>query len=471
MRLLSARQCVGLLLVAMISPLIVWAGSSSDPGWDPAVIGRHDAGPGSLDARTAWQIQLPAGATMQFSGYYLLDGRIYAIGTDGAVVAVRADTGEVAWIRKVVEEFDELGRPVAYRTKSREAILFARLDDVLILDPKTGLQLADMDVAEPLVTPVAVAAGRAFVFQPGGSLAACRLKDGYVFWRALFDGVVLLPPVYVPAANAVVAVDRTGMVAGLRNVDRAEHRTLFTQRLRSEPSGEPVVDGGMLYLSTRNQTLHAIDVVPSDHSQLPGQVVWQYRLAGEPLGSPMLTRNAIYQVMAGGGVQRIAKVPGEFRGWFDPNARQFLAEWPTGAVLLRADGTLALVADDPAKPVAVMNPGSFDNVISNSLNDAIFLTTRSGLLTCIRPSGAVPLQLASFMLPNSALPDLQESETAIDRLRRLAAEKVAKREGRKPAAEIATLTSQTQTTKPAVAPAPVETAARDPLKSQIPIPK
>lgn len=384
------------------------------------IFARPPAGPDRLDARVAWQIQLPAGQTKSFRSYRLLEGRIYAIATDGTVVAVRADTGEFAWIRQLAEENAALCPPVVYRTQEMNAVAFVRLNDVVFLDPTSGAPLKVLQLSEPTLSPVAVAPGRVFVVQPNGRVAAYRLRDGYIFWRAAFEDQFTIPPVYAPAINAVVAVDEVGLVAGLRNEHRVERRVIFRQHLRSEPSGQLALDGDMLYLSTANQTLHAIDMGRDKDSEA-GDIVWQYRLAKWPEGGPILTETAIYQATHQGGLHRIAKNQGEFMNWFDPQARQFLAEWPDGVVVLRTDGTLALIGKDPDRPLAIGSAGGFDDGLANTQNDAIFLTDPSGKIRCIRPAEAPSLQLASFMpAQQGELPPEPDEPTEIDRLRKAA---------------------------------------------------
>jgi hypothetical protein len=420
----------------------------------------------------AWQIQLPVRQTMSFRSFYLLEGHIYAMGTDNSVMCVRADTGEVAWSRKLADEGETLWPPVMYRTQTKHAVVFALLDRIVLLDPRTGVTLDTMRLGKPAVCPVAVAPGRVFVAQANGRLAAYRLRDGYVFWRAAFEDQFTLAPLYAPAINAVVAVDTVGLVAGLRNEHRPDSRVIFKQLFRSDPSGPPAMDGDILYLTTDNQTLHAIDM-GSDENSRAGDVVWQYRLAKRPSGGPIPTRSAIYQATEDGGLHRIPKVPGEFRAWFDPQGRQVLAEWPEGVVVLRTDGSLALIGEDPAQPIAVGNAGSFASGLVNTQNDAIFLTDNQGAIRCIRPAGAAPLQLASFVPElKGELPAEPDEPTEIDRLRDSARKKRDKIAGIVPEPEPAT-PAKAEPEPPeaqAEAPAAAEPAEPyDPLRSKRPV--
>ncbi len=458
-----SRRGTFLLLPIALCIAPAWACGSSASGGGPLSSTAQSAA-ARVDAHSVWQIQLPSSPIMQFSSFSLVHGRIYGLGSDGAVVALRADNGEVSWIHKLAEEFDTIHEPMIYHSQSEDMAVFGLLDSVLLLDPKIGTRLMEMKAPKPIMAPVCMAANRVFLILPGGHMAACRLKDGYVLWRVSFDGVMSVPPVYVQEADAVIAVDEVGLVAGVQNADRTEHRVLFKQNLRSKPSGEPTVEGNMIYLSTENQTLHAIDVYPANPDVRPGLIAWQYRLAKSPVGSPILTKSAIYQATIDGGLQRLAKVPGDFKGWFAPEARQFLAEWPQGVLVVQTDGSLGLLDKDSGKRLAAMDPGPFDQAISNPLNDAVYLTTRRGLVRCLQPAGARPLEMTDFTSATPVLANREERETAIDKLRGQAEAKRLKRDQ----------TAKAELPEPVAAPKtqPAEAVAappRDPLKSRVPV--
>jgi hypothetical protein len=228
------------------------------------------------------------------------------------------------------------------------------------------------------------------------------------------------------------------------------------------------MDGDMLYLATTNQTLHAIDMV-RDQDSNAGDIVWQYRLAGPPQGGPILTDSAIYQGVRGGGLHRIAKHQGEFKNWFDPQGAQFLAEWPQGVVVLRTDGSLALIDNDPAHPLALGSAGGFASGLANTVNDAIFLTTPQGTIRCIRPAEAAPLQLASFLPPPTTAPAEPDEPTEIDRLREAARANRDKLAGRTPPVEpeVKPAPEGKQGAESAQPAAPAE--PHDPLRSKRPV--
>lgn len=465
MRALSVRRR-GIMMALAPAVVGLWCGPASAD-----ILSGPPAAPPPLDAQVVWEIKLPSSQTMSFRSYHLIEGRIYAMGTDGTVIAVRADTGQVAWMRALADENDALWPPVAYHTQEKDAVVFTRLDDVVLVDPKTGVPIQTLRLSKPSIHPVSVAPGRVFVVQANGRLAAYRLRDGYIFWRAAFNDQFTVPPAYAAAINAVVAIDSVGLVAGLRNehrLDSETKRVLFKQNLRSAPAGPMSMDGDMLYLTTANQTLHAIDM-GRDADSNAGDIVWQYRLVRPPMGGPLLSASSIYQLTHAGGLHRIAKNYGEFKNWFDPQGVAMLAEWPAGVVVLRDDDTVALVGSDPAWPLAVSGADGFTDGLSNTVNDAIFLTAPDGTIRCIRPSQGAPLQLASF-LSKGAAPAEPDEPTEIDRLREAARKKRDKLAGRTPPVEPTVPAAPAEAATPADGQAEaVPAEPYDPLRSKRPV--
>ena len=107
----------------------------------PRRSGGVDGPLGRAGARLAWQVALPLKFTTSIRSCHLVDEYLYAIGTDGRVRAVRADTGEHVWTRRITQPGVGLWSPTAYRSFDVNAVVFTRGDEVLFLDPATGLEV------------------------------------------------------------------------------------------------------------------------------------------------------------------------------------------------------------------------------------------------------------------------------------------------------------------------------------------
>lgn len=383
---------------------IAWAGWPVCVGlWaSTALSGSPDLA--DLDARIVWQTHLPSSAISSVQSYHLVEGRIYALTTDGVVHAVRADNGELAWTRRYVDEGDTLRPPLAYHSDDLNAVAMTRLHDVIFVEPERGFEVKKLEIRQPSQTQIAVAPGVVYAAHAGSTVTAHREKDGYELWRAGLKAPILAAPAVSPEADTVVAVDRNGMLVGLDPDRFAEVRARFVRQLQDEPVGEMVVAGSTLYLVTRGLLLHVIDLsgrVPGGSGKR-GDILWQYRLAKEPAAGPVVTTTTIYQTTIGGGLHRIAREPGESKNWYDPQATQFVAEWPRGVVVLCEGGDLALVADNPAEPVAVASAGAFRQAIANTVNDAVILTSPGGRLMCIRPNQGKPMLTLQDFVPATA---------------------------------------------------------------------
>jgi len=446
-----------------------------------------------------WNSLLPQALTLHYKSFYLVDGRIYAMGSNGTVACIRADNGYLAWLKTMAVEGDVLRGPSSYRTDTIHQVAFTRMRDVVLVDLDSGAIDHTIQCANPTVERAVFSPDNAYVPLIAAELAAYRMKDGYANWRASFPSELTLPPVYVPSLDIVVGADITGQVRGLTNLHEYQDRVLFKLNLRSRPRGF-TADGQTLYISTDNQLLHAIamnemELLNGESEELKeaerakseakgptkkhGQVIWQYRLANAPEGGPIVTSTAIYQATVNGGLHRIPKKSGTFKAWYAPKAQRFLAEWPTGVVVLTTDGQLGLIQDDPNQPKILANLGSFSAGISNPFNDAIFVTRADGEVRCLRPAGAASLKLASFIPPFEAPPKPKEEprETFLERIRREASEREAKRNKTKAVEEIkippAPKPAAPTTAEPANKPATpaASTQPEDPLRSTIPVVK
>ena len=91
--------------------------------------------------RIAWQTTLPLRFTDSIKSYHLIDEYLYAIGADGSIRGVRADTGRHIWTKPIAKPLETIYAPQAYHTKEMDAVAITRLTDLILLDPKTGDEL------------------------------------------------------------------------------------------------------------------------------------------------------------------------------------------------------------------------------------------------------------------------------------------------------------------------------------------
>ncbi len=345
-----------------------------------------------------WEVRLPMRLTQRLSSCDLLDGYLFATGTDGVVRAIDATTGRVLWISSVAEPGEPLFPPVLHRAGDRPMVAFTRSNDVILLDLATGFAVNRVQLQAPPVASAAVTTTLVFVPSVSGRLRSYQLRSGLPEFPIGTTGLLSAMSVYVPGHDLLLALDTNGVMAAITAAEElpegaSKRRVRFAIHTGARPVGRLGVDQRTMYAATADGLLHAVDY-------LEGQPVWRYRLAGFPEGGPVVTAGSVYQAVLGGGVHRIGKEP-VTPNWFDPQARQFLAEWPDGPALLRDDGSIVLIDPNTGRAARRLDwsAGEAMAAVSNLCNDAIILASRSGRICCVRPAGARPLTPADFASP------------------------------------------------------------------------
>ena len=397
--------CGSGLRLALLAGLVAAAAGS------PAAADRRSGGVyGPLaraGARLAWQVALPLKFTTSIRSYHLVDEYLYAIGTDGRVRAVRADTGEHVWTMRITEPGTGLWPPTAYRSFDVNAVVFTLGDDVLFLAPATGLEVGaagrnDQDgrpvrrigpvrLASASVASVAVSPDYVFATSPGQRVGRYDIKNSYRGWQVGTPALLRLAPVYLGQYDLLLVTDVGGTLAG---IDADDGERVFSRQLKGEPVGWLTADEEAVYVATTEPRLYAL------HAET-GQVQLEYRLPGRPAGGPIVTETSVYQATVNGGVQRVGKEP-DWKNWVVPEARQFLAEWPHRVVLLRTDGKIALVRRRPpqvGETLEVLDVGAVAHAVSNPRTDVVIVATSRGEIRGLRPLGAEPLTPADFRPP------------------------------------------------------------------------
>ncbi len=376
------------------------------------------AGPqmGLARVRTAWHTSLPIRLSASIRSYHLVDGYIYAIASTGVVYAVRADTGEYAWARKVAEEFEVIWPPVSANLTltadeagahdlaighSMHAVAFTRVRDVLFLDPRNGTELRRDRL--PATNNASVAAAEQWLFQvsPQRRMTCLNITNGLVEWTASAHGTLSLAPVYVFGDDSLVVADDSGSLTAMSS----GRMNRFSLQLGAKPHGWLAVDGRNVYVATMDRILHAVE-------RVTGDVVWQYRLADRAEGGPIVTKDAVYQATRNEGLHRIG-LERTRPNWRDPAGRAFLAELPHRVAVLQTGGRIALWDPARGEVAELLEICPSADALSNPWNDAILLTNARGEIRCLRPIGAPALTLADFRLKPVAAPSVgQPAEQA-----------------------------------------------------------
>jgi len=370
-------------------------------------------------ARLAWRVPLALPFTASIRSYHLVDEYLYAIGSDGVVRSIRADTGQHLWTRQLVDAGETLWPPTAYHSAELGAVVFTRLLNVLLLDPATGSDRENRDqngragsrerkivrglrLKDPTSASVAVSAEKLFAVSIGRRLQSYDITTGDPSWRAATPATVRLAPLYLSDGDQLLVADEGGLIVGIDATTKARQ---FARQLHGEPTGWLAADAKAVYVATSEPRLYALD-------RAKGETLLEHHLPGRPLGGPAVTAKSVYQALVGGGLQRVSLDP-QSKGWLAPHGKRFLAEWPDRAVLLSTDGRIVFVEPNTGKSLAVLDLGDVADGVSNVFTDAVMVASSRGEVRCIRPIGARALTGADFRPPPTQAPkSVEQGPTA-----------------------------------------------------------
>ncbi len=375
----SGRRLAAGLLVAIVGSSAV-AGAPKAP-WAGEQLDR-------IEGCLAWWVPLPLTSIVSIDSYTLLDGYLYAIGTDARVRSIRADTGDYLWTSQVGQPPEKIWPPAAYTWGGLDAAVFTRLNEAVLIDRTSGFLIKRVPLRAPSTTSVATGEDTLYAPSVGRLLWNYSVSQASPRWKTMGFAPILLPPLYDPAADLVVFVDHSGRVHGVDS--KMQQR--FAHNLDGEPRMRRMaMDATSIYVATTGSTntLHALD----RHTGEPLRE--GYRLEATPRGGPVVTATSVYQATGEGGLHRIGLTP-DLPNWFHRNAKMFLAEWPHSVAVLRNDGKIDFVDSRTGSPAAVFDADRFTDGVSNVWNDAVIVANKQGDIRCIRPAAAKPLTLAGF---------------------------------------------------------------------------
>lgn len=300
---------------------------------DEANHGRQ--GIAALDAatgRTRWRVKTRQSVRHTVA---VLDGKVFAVGFDGEVVARGARTGEPVWEQSLPQEY---GRFYSGVTTDGRALYLRSHSRTFALDPGTGdvlwSQQSPGGSAHAYSTPIA-GHGRVFVGttvldavtgeklhegesnEPSATLLADTLYFRDAAWNA--GTMERLWQVKINGRSAASCNGRfytcssTGRhwaAGGLRALDAASGDVLWTHGLRrgissrhpyqywdgGSSTSAPAVSGGeVVYVGADDGFLYAIDAEN-------GANIWEYEIGSAIASSPAVSGNAVFVAALDGNV-------------------------------------------------------------------------------------------------------------------------------------------------------------------------
>lgn len=245
------------------------------------------------------------------------DGRLYAVGSDGAINAFDAATGAQVWVH-ASDVADELrsavfGGGVSFAGGKVYATNGA--GEVMALDAATGTQVWKVKPAGPLRGAPTVDFGSAYVMTQNNQIVALDAATGELQWQesaSSTDSGVF--GVAAPAAGQGTVI--AGFSSGELVAYRYENgRTLWSDALArtnistqvgslNDIDADPIIDAGRVYALGQGGRMAAYELVT-------GQRIWELNLAG--ISTPALAGDWIFTLTDDGRLLAIARASGKVR--------------------------------------------------------------------------------------------------------------------------------------------------------------
>lgn len=251
-------------------------------------------------------------------------GRLYAVGSDGAITALDAASGARVWVHQSDVESDTrsvvFGGGVSYADGKVYATNGA--GEVMALDASTGSRLWKVKPAGPLRGAPTVDFGSVYVMTQDNQLIALATTSGELQWQesasTAASGVF---GVAAPAAGQGTVI--AGFSSGELVAYRYENgRTLWSDALARtnistsvgaliDIDADPIIDSGRVYALGQGGRMAAYELVT-------GQRIWELNLAG--ISTPALSGDWIFTLTDDARLLAIARGSGKVR-WISQLAR------------------------------------------------------------------------------------------------------------------------------------------------------
>ena len=273
-----------------------------------------------------WTAQI-AGSTQRVrlaSAPVVGDGRLYAVGSDGAISAFDASTGARLWVH-TADVASELRNAVfggGVSFASGKVYATNGTGEVTALDASTGAQLWKVKPAGPLRGAPTVDFGSLYAMTQDNQIVALEAATGKLQWQesaaATASGVF---GVAAPAAaqGTVIAGYSSGELVAYRYENG---RTLWADALArtnistqvgslTDIDADPIIDGGRVFALGQGGRMAAYELVT-------GQRIWELNLAG--ISTPALAGDWIFTLTDDARLLAIARASGKVR-WISQLSR------------------------------------------------------------------------------------------------------------------------------------------------------
>lgn len=342
-----------------------------------------------LPGEVAWSLTLP---NVPSAPGAMDDERVYIPLRQDLLVALRRETGTVAWVRTI-----DIATPIVVAGRKLFAVSRGR---IRALDAATGVDLWSVPVEETVSAPLVWDSGWLIASTDAGDVLAFRAADGALIWRRAL-GAPSVHPAVPGGENALYLALSDGRVVAL-GLERGELR--WEQGLPGTIS-QPATGRDRVFVGSTDNFFYALDADS-------GSLRWKWRNGGDVIGAAV-DGDVVYLASLDNVIRAVNRGNGNQR-WLQSTATRPVLPPRAFSGVVVLTGLMPAVTVLVGETGVVMGTHAPGNLIGPPLIDsaprafavAIVTVTTEGAVQALRPVGVMFREAATVplaMLPGRAL--------------------------------------------------------------------
>ncbi len=358
-----------------------------------------------------WQAHLPLAPGDKIQEGHLVDEALYVITEGGSLFALTSDTGLIRWAAKLTAAEYKIYRPTHARTADGAGpVVIPTTSEVFIYDRFTG-DLRQRFTPEFAAGSAAVAYDdNLFLGSADGRFYSLKLNDPrarepFKRWTVQAGGPVTAAPLLYDQ-DMLLFASQNGTVYSCRGANKVLN---WVFRTGGSVVGDPTVDGSGAYVASMNRSLYKLNLVS-------GKAIWRVRLPRPLLEGPVVAAHTVYQYCTGHGLSAFDAHTGREK-WREPDGRAFVSHSRSGDVVFTYDRRLVMLDHDTGDPRFTIDAVDVAGIVSNTLDDALYLLGGDGRVLCARLDSVPYLRRQRVLAARAQLNQPPLDDEAAQRLR------------------------------------------------------
>lgn len=316
-----------------------------------------------------WAVTLDAPPS---AGGAMDDAQIYVPTTEGTVLALDRDAGELVWSAPIATTWAPL--PVG------DLVIVASTDELVALRTASG-HVAWRSPGPPLTAPPALVSGLVVLTSGNGDVRAVAARSGADAWQAALGAKAHHPPAVSPDGGVLVFALDDGHVVAIRG---DSGRTLWRQPFQSALAAPAMAKDRVIVGGTDN-VVRALHVVT-------GRELWRWRTGGDIIGAAA-DEGLVYVASLDNILRAVNRDNGNQRWKAVMPTRPAVPPVAFGGIVItsgvapRIDGFISTtgVAQGSHRPDAELLGTPLIDRVMKPYAVALVTVTRDGRVTALRP--------------------------------------------------------------------------------------